>query len=70
MKGRAKMSTETKTYLLHWLGSDKPQTVQGTCIADACNNAGIGHGAIPALDYYEEVKTIKKEQGQCQQKSK
>ncbi len=42
------------TYLLHWKGG-KDQRVTGTDIADACHRAGIGMGAIPALDWYEEV---------------
>ena len=40
-------------YLLHWLGG-KTEPVEGTDIADACRKAGIGGGALTALDYYEE----------------
>ena len=42
-------------FKLHWL-SEKPQIVTGDNIADAMNRAGIGKGALPALDYWEEVK--------------
>lgn len=45
-------------YILHWLGGNT-QEVEGDSIASACNNAGIGAGAIKALDYYEEVKEEK-----------
>ena len=42
-----------KSFTLHWLGG-KTEQVQGSDIADACRRAGIGNGALPALDYYEE----------------
>ena len=45
-----------KTFILHWLGSNKPETIQGYDIADAFKRAGYSGGAIAALDYYEEVK--------------
>jgi hypothetical protein len=49
------MEQELKTYILHWkTGED--EEVKGYDIADACRRAGIGHGALPALDYYEEAK--------------
>jgi len=44
-----------KKYILHWL-TGKTETVEGTSIADAFNRAGYGAGALPALDWYEEVK--------------
>jgi hypothetical protein len=44
-----------KTYKLVWKGSPE-QIVRGPDIATAMNNAGIGHGALPALDYWEEIK--------------
>lgn len=44
-----------KKFKLHWLHG-KPEIVESTDIADACRRAGIGNGAIPALDYWEEVK--------------
>ena len=43
-----------KKYRLHWLGGKK-EVVQGIDIADACRRAGIGNGALRALDYYEEI---------------
>jgi len=43
-----------KTFKLHWLHG-KTETVEGYDIADACRRAGIGNGALPALDYHEEV---------------
>lgn len=42
-------------FRLHWLDG-KTEIVEGNYIADACRRAGIGNGALPALDYYEEVK--------------
>lgn len=47
-----------KTFILHWLDG-KTETVTGTDIANACNQAGIGTGALQALDYYEEKKEKK-----------
>jgi hypothetical protein len=45
----------TKIYILHWKDG-KNQKVSGENIADAMTHAGYGAGAIPALDYYEEMK--------------
>lgn len=42
-----------KTYTLFWLGGDT-QIVNGPDPASAMNNAGIGAGALPALDFYAE----------------
>ena len=43
-----------KTFVLHWLdGTDI--TITGTDIHDAFCRAGFGAGAMPALDYFEEV---------------
>lgn len=44
-----------KTFLLHWFGT-YTETVYGDDIADAMNKAGIGNGALPALDYWEEIE--------------
>jgi len=45
-----------KIFLLTWkTTTSKYQIVKGDDIADACNNAGIGHGAITALDLYVDV---------------
>ena len=44
-----------KKFRLHWLDGKK-EIVEGTDIADACRRAGIGNGALRALDYYEEIK--------------
>lgn len=43
-----------KKFKLHWLHG-KTDTVEGLDIADAMNRAGIGNGALPALDHWEEV---------------
>lgn len=40
-------------FRLHWLGG-RTEVVTGDNIADACNKAGIGAGAVAALDYYSE----------------
>ena len=39
-------------YKLYWLDGTE-EVVEGQNIADACNKAGIGAGAIRALDYYK-----------------
>lgn len=43
-----------KKFTLYWL-SGKTESVEGYDIADACRRAGIGNGALAALDYYKEV---------------
>ena len=47
-----------KTFRLHWLDGKK-ELVEGPDIATAMNNAGIGAGALPALDYWEECLSCK-----------
>ena len=48
-----------RTFILHWRHG-KAQEVKGSgetqlkALANACNNAGIGGGALAALDYWEE----------------
>lgn len=44
-----------KMFILHWLDGSK-EKVSGINIADACRKAGIGAGAVQAIDYYEEIK--------------
>lgn len=44
-----------RTFRLHWWDG-KVEEVHGNNIADACMKAGIGAGALPALDYWEEIK--------------
>ena len=39
-----------KHFALHWK-SGEIEYVRGTNISDACNNAGIGNGALIVLDY-------------------
>lgn len=46
---------KTKRFLLFWRSDVKAQLVEGSNIADACNNAGIGAGALPALDWHAEL---------------
>ena len=41
------------TFTLFWLTGHR-NVVTGLTIADACNNAGFGAGAIPALDFFAE----------------
>lgn len=43
-----------KHFLLHWLDGTT-QDVWGPTIEYACNAAGIGGGAIGALDWWEEI---------------
>jgi len=45
-------------FILHWRGGMSDQVVEGCDITDACNRAGIGQGAIPALDYYEPLVDV------------
>lgn len=40
-----------ETFTLYWLGGGR-QLVQGNDIAHAMNRAGIGNGALPALDFW------------------
>ena len=44
-----------KKYKLYWLDGHQ-EIIDGNDAVDAFNRAGIGCGALPALDYYEEVK--------------
>ena len=48
-----KGETAMAKFRLHWL-SGKIEEVEGSNIADACRKAGIGRGALAALDYYEK----------------
>lgn len=43
----------TKKWTLYWRTGDR-QVVRGEQIHTAMNNAGIGQGALPALDFYAE----------------
>jgi len=43
-------------YTLYWLGGES-QIVEGETIQDACSKAGIGGGAIHALDFYDNGDT-------------
>lgn len=47
--------SEVKTFRLHWLDGTIEEIV-GPTIGVAMNSAGIGGGAIRALDYWEEWK--------------
>jgi hypothetical protein len=39
-------------FILHWLDGTTEE-VEGDTIKDAWTKAGLGAGALPALDYYE-----------------
>lgn len=43
-----------KEFKLYWLDGTT-EVVTGDDVCQAVRRAGIGAGAIPALDYYEEV---------------
>jgi hypothetical protein len=45
---------EENQFILRWLDG-KTEVIVGKGIQDACNRAGIGNGALSALDYWEEV---------------
>ena len=49
------VDTLMKKYKLCWLNGIT-EIIEGYDIVDAFNRAGIGRGALPALDYFEEVK--------------
>jgi hypothetical protein len=43
-------------FMIVWKTTDsKYQFVEGSDIASACNNAGIGGGAISAIDYHANI---------------
>lgn len=44
-------------YKLYWLDG-KTEIVRGLSASDAFNKAGIGRGALPALDYYETLREV------------
>ena len=44
-----------KKYKLYWLDG-RTEIIEGNDTVDSFNRAGIGHGALRALDYYEGVK--------------
>ncbi len=50
---------KTREFRLHWRDGKKEE-IKGSDIADAMRHAGIGGGAIRALDYYEEIKVKRK----------
>ena len=45
---------QQKTYRFHWKDGSKNEG-KGNNPADALNHLGFGRGALPALDYWEEV---------------
>lgn len=45
-----------KEYTLFWLHGEK-QIVKGNSPSEAMNNAGIGAGALRALDFFAEGKS-------------
>lgn len=53
-----------KTFKIYWL-TGKTEIVTGLDITDACNKAGIGAGAVKAIDWYEEIEEDKKEEKEC-----
>ena len=46
-----------KKYKICWLDGHT-EIIEGYDVVDAFNRAGIGRGALPALDYYEEIKVV------------
>lgn len=47
------MSKNLKWFTIFWLSGEK-SFVCGETIEDACNHAGIGNGALRAVDWYDE----------------
>jgi len=54
-KQKGGKKTDMKTFLLHWR-TGPSEEVYGNDITHALNRTGYGQGALPALDYWEEVK--------------
>ena len=44
-------------YKLHWLDG-KTEVIRGLSASEAINMAGIGRGALHALDYYETLREV------------
>jgi len=51
---KKRMEKETKRFELRW-NDGKTEIVEGNDIADACRRAGIGAGALPALNYWKPL---------------
>lgn len=52
-----KEGVRLKKYRLHWKGTKgETQEITGTDIANAFNRAGIGAGALRALDFWEPIE--------------
>jgi hypothetical protein len=48
--------TKTKHFMIVWrTTTSKYQFVSGPTVEDACNQAGIGGGAVGAIDYYSDI---------------
>ena len=47
---------EIINYRIYWLDGTTTD-IKGLTIADACHKAGISPGALPAMDYFEEIKS-------------
>jgi hypothetical protein len=47
-----------KTFTVYWRDGKK-EVLKGRTFADALNQAGYGQGALPALDFYDDVGTFK-----------
>lgn len=60
---RKKDSEQPSSILLTRLLANRPRAlanvVEGMDIADACRRAGFGHGAVAALDCWEELRADK-----------
>ena len=52
-----------KMYRFHWFDG-KINEGAGSNVADAFTRLGFGRGALPALDYYEEVESEAKQTGE------
>lgn len=46
-----------KLFNIHWMDG-KEEIVMGDTVQEAFRDAGIGGGAMSAVDYYEEVKEL------------
>lgn len=44
-----------KKFKFYWLGGEIEEG-EGISVSDAFTRLGYGHGAMKALDYYEEIK--------------
>lgn len=48
-----------KQFIIYWLDGNK-ETIYGKTITEAMKNAGIGAGAVPAIDFWADAESTNK----------